>query len=308
MFRKALGVLGRILVAVGVLLLLFTTYQLWGTGLVEAHSQSVLRAQLNRSLPSDAGALAGRLAGRLAARSGSPSNTPAVAPPRAAPAVGRPVGAIDIPKIGLDQVIVEGVQAPQLRTGPGHYPDTPLPGQAGNSSVAGHRTTYAHPFFNLNELDPGDQIVITTPQGIFVYADRQSLVVAPTDVGVLDPTTTPQLTLTTCNPRYSAATRLVVHAVLVRSLLFAGVAPVGPVPHGPGRGAQGAGLAGGDGSGAWLPAVLWALGTVALGGVVWLLGRRVRHPWAVYLPGAVVLLVPLFFFFGSVSPLLPASF
>ena len=197
MLTKVLGVVGRILVAAGLLLLAFTAYQLWGTGLVEAHNQSVLRSELARSLPPGAVDRAAGLAGA------PPTSTipPAAAPPRAAPAVGRPVGVLDIPRIGLDQVIVEGVDAPQLRTGPGHYPGTPLPGQAGNAAVAGHRTTYAHPFYDLNELGPGDQIVITTPQGIFVYADRQSLVVAPTDVGVLDPTATPQLTLTTCNPR-----------------------------------------------------------------------------------------------------------
>jgi len=230
------------------------------------------------------------------------------APPRAAPAVGQPVGVIDIPKIGLDQVIVEGVQTPQLRTGPGHYPGTPLPGQVGNTAVAGHPTTYAHPFYNLNELHPGDQIVITTPQGIFVYAARRTLVVAPTDVGVLDPTVTPQLTLTTCNPRFSASTRLVVRAALVRSLLFADVPPDSPPaaagPTGPGAD----GLAGAAGGGAWPPVALWALGTVALAVAIWALGRRLRHPWVLWLPGAVVVLVPLFFFFGSISPLLPASF
>jgi len=301
---RVLGVVGRILVAAGVLLLLFTAYQLWGTGLVEAHSQSVLRSELNPSLPAGARAEAGRLADRPRGFAGPPP----VAPPRTAPAVGRPVGVIDIPKIGLDQVIVEGVQAPQLRTGPGHYPGTPLPGQAGNAAVAGHRTTYAHPFYNLNELTPGDRIVITTPQGIFVYAARRTLVVAPTDVGVLDPTVTAQLTLTTCNPRFSAATRLVVHAALVRSLLFADAAPQSPPAPARAGGTGADGLAGVAGGGAWGPAALWALGTMVLATAVWALGRHLRHPWALWLPGAVVVLVPLFFFFGSISPLLPASF
>ncbi|MGP8058623.1 MAG: class E sortase [Acidimicrobiales bacterium] len=305
MLTKVLGVVGRILVAAGLLLLAFTAYQLWGTGLVEAHDQSVLRSELARSLPPGAVDRAAGLAGA------PPTSTipPAAAPPRAAPAVGRPVGVLDIPRIGLDQVIVEGVDAPQLRTGPGHYPGTPLPGQAGNAAVAGHRTTYAHPFYDLNELGPGDQIVITTPQGIFVYADRQSLVVAPTDVGVLDPTATPQLTLTTCNPRYSAATRLVVHAVLVRSLLFADHGPAGPGRTAAASGAGGAdGLAGASGDGSWPAAVAWGLGTVALGLAVVVVGRRARHPWVVYVPGAGLLLVALFFFFGSLTPLLPASF
>jgi len=301
---RVLAIIGRLLVAAGVLLLLFAVYQLWGTGLVEAHSQSVLRSELAPALPAGAGGQAARLAARPPGATG----TPAAAPPRAAPPLGGPVGVIDIAKIGLDQVIVEGVQAAQLRTGPGHYPGTPLPGQAGNASVAGHRTTYAHPFYDLNELEPGDQIVVTTPQGIFVYADRQSLVVPPTDVGVLDPTPSAELTLTTCNPRYSAATRLVVHAALVRSLLFADVPRArSPGATAPGRREAG-GLAGDGGGGAGLPMVLWGLATVLLGLAVWLLGRRVRHRWALWLPGSVLLLVPLFFFFGALSPLLPASF
>ncbi len=304
MFLRVLGIVGRLLLAAGVLLLLFTAYQLWGTGLVEAHSQSVLRNELAPSIPTGAQAEAGRLAARPR---GSPG-PPVAAPPRAAPALGQPVGVIDVPKIGLDQVIVEGVGAPQLRMGPGHYPGTPLPGQAGNAAVAGHRTTYAHPFYDLNELDPGDQILITTPQGIFVYAVRRSLVVAPTDVGVLDPTVTPELTLTTCNPRFSAATRLVVHAALVRSLLFADVPPPRPAPPAGPAGGGADGLAGAAGGGAWLAVALCALGTVALAVALWALGRRLRHPWALWAPGAVVVMVPLFFFFGSISPLLPASF
>ena len=66
-------------------------------------------------------------------------------------------------------VVVEGTDADQLRSGPGHYPGTPLPGEAGNVAIAGHRTTYLHPFYNLNELVPGDAIDILTVQGLFVY-------------------------------------------------------------------------------------------------------------------------------------------
>ena len=87
------------------------------------------------------------------------------------------------------------------------------PEKPGNVAIAGHRTTYAHPFYNLNELGPGDSIYILTEQGFFHYKVATSQVVAPTDVAVLD--TVPNqstLTLTTCNPRYSAATRLVVTA------------------------------------------------------------------------------------------------
>lgn len=110
--------------------------------------------------------------------------------------------------------IVEGTGEGQLQQGPGHYPGTPLPGEAGNSAIAGHRTTYAAPFYNLNELQPGDLIYIQTSQGIFDYSVSYSETVSPTDTAVLDDTTVPQLTLTTCNPRYSSTQRLVVVALL----------------------------------------------------------------------------------------------
>ena len=129
------------------------------------------------------------------------------------PALGRPVGLLSIPKIGILDAIVEGVGEAQLEQGPGHYPGTALPGEAGNVAIAGHRTTYAHPFYNLDALATGDNIYILTTQGFFEYTVMGSQVVPPTDVAVLDSVSGKNtLTLTTCNPRYSASTRLVVIA------------------------------------------------------------------------------------------------
>ena len=98
------------------------------------------------------------------------------------------MGTITIPKIDLSMVVVEGTGDAQLQTGPGHYPTTPLPGEDGNAAIAGHRTTYLHPFYNLNELVPGDPITIVTLQGIFLYHVTGSLAVPPTDVSVVAPT------------------------------------------------------------------------------------------------------------------------
>src|ERR1700722_13538307 len=99
--------------------------------------------------------------------------------------------------------------------GPGHYPGTPLPGQRGNVGIAGHRTTFGAPFFRLNEVVPGDLIYLTDTSGTtWVYSVQREWVVAPTDVGVLDPTQKAELTLTTCNPRFEAISRLVVRAQL----------------------------------------------------------------------------------------------
>ena len=133
-------------------------------------------------------------------------------PSIAAPDDGNPVGLMRIAKIGLDKVIVQGTSTNDLRQGPGHYPGTPLPGEVGNAAIAGHRTTYGAPFYNLDELVPGDPIVITTVQGTFTYSVTGTVIVSPNDTSVVDNTTFPELTLTTCNPRFSASQRLVVHA------------------------------------------------------------------------------------------------
>jgi sortase A len=235
-----------------------------------------------------------------------------VAPTTPPPATGQPVGIIDIPSIGLDQVVVEGVGTAQLRSGPGHYPGTPLPGQAGNAAIAGHRTTYGHPFYDLNAVEHGARVVLTTPQGIFVYAAGKSSVVDPTDDTVLASTSDAQLTLTTCNPRYSASTRLVLRAYLVSSTLFPNrphqaTVPTTTVPTSKvTQAVKGTSLAG-SGNGSWLSAVLWGLAVAAVVIATWLLARRTRRRWPLYVLGGLATLVVLFFFFTAISPLLPAS-
>jgi sortase A len=107
-----------------------------------------------------------------------------------------------------------------LQEGPGHYPGTPLPGQAGNVAIAGHRTTFGAPFFRLNEVHSGDLVYLTDALGTtWVYSVIRQFVVAPSDVAVLDATRAPELTLTTCNPRFEATSRLVVRAALLTHLV-----------------------------------------------------------------------------------------
>ena len=183
-----------LLVAAG-LIVLFVAYQLWGTALVHWQGQRDLRSRFDRALAE----------ARATDHGASPT-------PIRYPAVGDPMAVIVIPRIGLDQVVVEGVGTGQLAVGPGHYPGTALPGQPGNSGIAGHRTTHGAPFNALAQLVPGDPVVLTTLQGSFTYRVTRSQVVAPDDVAVLRPTVGPRLTLTTCNPKYSAAQRLVVEA------------------------------------------------------------------------------------------------
>jgi LPXTG-site transpeptidase (sortase) family protein len=126
---------------------------------------------------------------------------------------GDPVARLEIPSIGVDKVVVSGVLTEDLEHGPGHYPGTPLPGEVGNAGIAGHRTTYGSPFSNLDKLKPHDEIIVTTTAGRFRYVVVGSKIVQPSDASVLAPSTDFRLTLTTCDPRYSTAHRLVITAV-----------------------------------------------------------------------------------------------
>ena len=122
---------------------------------------------------------------------------------------------LSIPSLDLEAVVFEGVTAETLRKGPGHMPWTPLPGQPGNAVISGHRTTYGRPFFDLDQLKPGDRIEIETVIGTHLYVVRDSFVVKPTDVWVTEDREGGWLTLTTCNPKFSARERLIITAELV---------------------------------------------------------------------------------------------
>ena len=132
---------------------------------------------------------------------------------------GEAIAKMEIPRIGIENLfVVQGVKLDDLKKGPGHYPDTPLPGQLGNASIAGHRTTYGAPFFDVDQLQPGDEIIVTMITGDrFVYSITSSQVVTAADswvIGTRDPNVA-ELTLTTCHPKYTARDRLVIHSVLV---------------------------------------------------------------------------------------------
>ena len=207
--RRGIREVGLALITAGVIILLFVGYQLWGTGIAEAHSQAALKRDFNATVTATHGGSGG-------------TDTPTVggATPTAASTV-TASGAVDhlvIPKIHLDVFVVEGVSEDDLRRGPGHYPQTVFPGQNGNAAIAGHRTTYGAPFFSLDGLSVGDEISVTNTTGqTFIYkVSVPPRVVSPNDVAVLDPTPYAELTLTTCNPRYSASSRLIIVARLAR--------------------------------------------------------------------------------------------
>ena len=133
---------------------------------------------------------------------------------RKEPLRGDAIGKLSIPSIGVSEYVVEGTDADNLRKGPGHYPDTPLPGQHGTSAIAGHRTTYGAPFRNLNKLKHNDRIVVELPYGTFLYRVDRTQIVDDSALWVTKRVGHDQLVLTACHPLYSAAQRIVAFARL----------------------------------------------------------------------------------------------
>jgi sortase A len=127
---------------------------------------------------------------------------------------GDPIGRMKLASAGIDDVMVEGTGAGDLRKGPGHYPGTPLPGQRGTVAVAGHRTTYGAPFRHLDAVRPGDRVTLSMPYGVFTYRVERTRIVAPTALWVTDRVAYDRLILSACHPLYSAAQRIVVFAKL----------------------------------------------------------------------------------------------
>jgi sortase A len=124
-------------------------------------------------------------------------------------------GRIELPTLDRDYAVVEGTDLRTLRSGPGHYPKTPLPGQGGTVAVAGHRTTYGAPFRSVDKLDPGDEIVMDMPYGELTYEVEKRQIVPPTALWITDPVPgRERLVLSACHPLYSAAKRIVVFARL----------------------------------------------------------------------------------------------
>lgn len=295
--RRGLREVGLGLITLGVIVLLFVAYELFGTNLAESHSQSNLKKSFNSALVT----------------SKSSGDAPAVG--AAAGLVSSdlpPGGAIDhlvIPKIGVDKYVVQGIGEQDLRRGPGHYPETVMPGELGNAAIAGHRTTYGAPFFDLDRLKASDDIFLTDTQGRrWDYKVDRSFVVSPNDVSVLDPTPFAQLTLTTCTPRFSAASRLIVTAKLFGQAPLPAPAPAVTAAHPTPQLIADKTLGHGKSS-AWTPAIGYGAVVIALWVLVRLGINRSRR-WTragAYVVGIGVCLVPLWFCFENVSLLLPQN-
>jgi sortase A len=194
---RILRITGLVLIAAALGLAGYLWWQLWGTGFTTRAAQNELRPGFEQRVE---------------------TLTPQDAPERVAKVPGQAVAIIRIPKIDVDYVVVEGTDTEALKKGPGHYTQTAYPWQDhGRVGIAGHRTTYLAPFWSLNELRPGDRIVLATEYGIFDYRVTRLAVTPPSGIlpsgaSVLGQTPDPTLVLTTCNPRFSASTRLIVFA------------------------------------------------------------------------------------------------
>lgn len=128
-------------------------------------------------------------------------------------------GTIRIPAIGLTHPVYEGVWLTIIDKGPGHWPGSAWPGSRGNAVFPGHRVTHSHPFIDLDKLRPGDDIFFDMPEGTFTYRVRETMIVKPSDIWVVDQHENAEVTLIACHPKHSAQQRIVVKGDLVNSQL-----------------------------------------------------------------------------------------
>ena len=250
------------------------------------------------------------------------------------PAEGDPIAKIRIPSIGVNRTVVSGVSLDQLKRGPGHYPESPLPGQKGNVAIAGHRTTYGQPFHNVDKIKLGDQVILQTMQGEFVYEVTESIIVKPNQVEILDDKGDNRVTLIACHPKYSAAERLIIIGKLVGkpAPALTGQAEAQEKARTDDGGdalAEGASIDGGlsgEAAARW-PAIFWGLVAAAIWFVTWLvqtlIRRRIRSDvaegerptrakrlltWTPYLVGVPIFMVALYVFFENFGRLLPGNY
>lgn len=255
-WRWYVGNLGKTLITLGILMFGFVAYQLWGTGIENARAQNKLENEFEELLaaappvqfddefvivdpaPTDDDPAADDTSAsddgvdepvvttdEPAAESADDGDVPPVEAPVAVPVEdqniplvenGEALARIEIPEIGVNDIVVAGIDTGDLKKGPGHFPDTPLPGQLGNAAIAGHRTTYGQPFHNVDKLQVGDDIVVTTLNGEFTYKVTGTQIVSPSDYQVIstsDPTKA-TITLVSCHPKWTAQERIIISGEL----------------------------------------------------------------------------------------------
>jgi sortase A len=208
--RRALRAAGLLLLALGVALSAYAaSAALWRDPVGDLYTgwqQRRLEGQLHRQLQVELADRAPTLADvRSAARAEERRLR-----------LGQALGRVVAPRIGLRAVFVHGTRwAQDLSRGPGHYPETALPGLGRVTAIAGHRTTFGAPFRRIDDFRRGDRIDVVMPYGDFRYRVVRRQVVAPDDWSILDERGFDELVLTSCHPEFSAAERYVVFARLV---------------------------------------------------------------------------------------------
>lgn len=223
------GVLGESLITVGVLILLFLAWQLWFNNVVSTATQRGVADELSEEWAE---------APAPTQSTSDPVGDPGEPVVMAAPTPNKAFANLIVPRLGADfkRPIAEGVGSKVLNStklGMGHYVQTQLPGQVGNFALASHRSAYGGAFHNIHQLVVGDSIYVETADGWYRYVFRDLEYVHASGVGVILPV--PQLagaapteriiTLTTCNPFYSSAERIIAYGVFDSWYPRAGGAP-----------------------------------------------------------------------------------
>ncbi|WP_426997611.1 class E sortase [Pseudarthrobacter sp. N5] len=224
--RRAIQILGELLITAGLILLLFVAWELWWTNLESDARQSDV---INNFAQDFTGPLTPQNPATL-----SPTDDAAPPPPTVdygpavvstAPGHGGTIGIMYIPRFGesYTRPIVQGTTTDVLDTlGLGHYDTTSMPGAVGNFAVAGHRQTHGAVLDNIHTLVPGDRVYVQTRDGYYVYVFRNNQIVLPSRIDVLlpvpaQPGATPTesfLTMTSCNPRFGSQERIIAYSVL----------------------------------------------------------------------------------------------
>jgi sortase A len=201
--RTAVRGFGQTLITLGLVVLLFASYEVYGKGFEVDAAQAQLQGGLD-----SAWADRQRAAAEEAAR----------------PVLGKGMSRLYIPRLKMQWVVVEGTRPQDIKHAPGHYPKSALPGQEGNFAVAGHRMPSV--WWDLDLMRNGDALVVETKNEWVVYKVYKNHIISPRQVEVVapdpdNPTAAPTrslITLTTCNPKWDNYQRLVVHGELDRTL------------------------------------------------------------------------------------------
>lgn len=208
--RGVVGIVGELMITAGVVLGLFVAWQLVWTDVVGDADQEVAVAQLEETfqLPQTSG-------------DGGPTTLEPVE-------IGKGFAIVRIPRFGAKYAkpLYEGKDRLTLQKGIGHYPETVMPGEIGNFSMAGHRTTYGKPFNKVAELKHGDLVIVETAEAYFVYEVYEDQIVRPNQIEVVAPVpsepgakpTEALMTMTSCHPLFSSRQRWITHGRLIDTI------------------------------------------------------------------------------------------